>query len=108
MTYENSTTPDGAEAPAPPPWLQFAPPPQEPAPAPEPPSAARTPTNDGRQTDLPPTPGHAPSNRVPSPHPDAPRPPEEAAADPVGPGPETWTHGPADPAGRQTPPPPEP
>lgn len=108
MTYENSTTPDGAEAPAPPPWLQFAPPPQEPAPAPEPPSAARTPTNDGRQTDLPPTPGHAPSNRVPSPHPDAPRPPEEAAADSVGPGPETWTHGPADPASRQTPPPPEP
>ncbi|WP_439029710.1 AAA family ATPase [Gordonia terrae] len=33
MTYENPTTPDGsnADAPAPPPWLQFAPPPPAPA-----------------------------------------------------------------------------
>ncbi|AZZ81269.1 ATPase [Gordonia alkanivorans] len=80
MTYENSTTPDGADAPAPPPWLQFAPPPQEPTPAPQPPSASRTPANDDRETDFPPAPGIAPPNPVPAPRPDAPRPPEEATA----------------------------
>ncbi len=80
MTYENSTTPDGADAPAPPPWLQFAPPPQEPTQAPQPPSAPRTPANDGRETAFPPTPGIAPPNPVPAPRPDAPRPPEEATA----------------------------
>ncbi|MDH3024157.1 MinD/ParA family protein [Gordonia alkanivorans] len=80
MTYENSTTPDGADAPAPPPWLQFAPPPQEPTPAPQPPSAPRTPANDDRETDFPPAPGIAPPNPVPAPRPDAPRPPEEATA----------------------------
>ncbi|MCR5979569.1 AAA family ATPase [Gordonia jinghuaiqii] len=46
MTYENSTTPStpDADAPAPPPWLQFAPPPADPATEPNtrPPSAPRT------------------------------------------------------------------
>ncbi|MCZ0914373.1 AAA family ATPase [Gordonia amicalis] len=77
MTYENST-PNGADAPAPPPWLQFAPPPPEAAPALQPPSAPAPPpsSKDGQDTALPPIPGHAPPNSAAPPGHDAPRPPE--------------------------------
>ncbi|SDU84701.1 MinD/ParA family ATP-binding protein [Gordonia westfalica] len=103
MTYENSTTPNGADAPAPPPWLQFAPPPTEAAPAPQP--APQPPANDGRATGLPPAPDRAPSNSVPTPGPDALRPPETAPADPVAPETGAPPAGPVDAIGRHTPPP---
>ena len=104
MTYENSTTPNGADAPAPPPWLQFAPPPTEAAPAPQPP-APQPPANDGRATGFPPAPDRAPSNSVPTPGPDALRPPETAPAGPAAPETAAPPAGPVDAIGRHTPPP---
>ncbi|WP_044507118.1 MinD/ParA family ATP-binding protein [Gordonia sp. KTR9] len=91
MTYENSTRPDrtgpegpNADAPAPPPWLQFAPPPADPGPPPQ------------FQASAPPYGSGSPAGRPAPPHPDVDTDPVPPMSDqPASPPPPTGAFGPS-------------